>query len=389
MAVGRREFLLGAGATALALASSREALDGIIDLSPRRPRSEVGIIGSSFRGMRQPDGTYIPGLTEPRPLTANLTDAQLDAMVRKALDIAGPLQGGLATIIKPGDWVVIKPNIVFCPGVSEVMQVNWVPGMVADPRIVRTLIVYLAEHHCGRRITIAEASGGWKCIGHSREKVDGWTTDWNGFFGEIIYKELVEHWSRQYPKVQFDIVDLNFDDVAEVVVPGGALASANPTGSYFIPKTVLDCDRLISVAAMKINQVGVSLAIKNYFGVGPGSRYGFPKLKLHELGDPSEVMIDLLSFHPADYAIVGGCYGVEGNHDQNVHHNVIVAGANAVAVDAVTAAVMGFAPGDLLFLRYAAKKGFGTYELSEILMRGNSIAEVQRKFTPDSNWHPA
>jgi len=269
------------------------------------------------------------------------------------------------------------------------MHANWVPGMVADPRIARSVIAYLAEHHRGRRITIAEASGGWKCLKHSKEKIDGWTTDWNGAFGEINYRKLVQDFSRQYPKMRFDIVDLNFDDVAEVAVPGGALAKFNPIGKYFVPRTVLSCDRLISVAAMKINPVGVSLSIKNYFGIGPGSRYGFPKGKLHELGDPSEVMVDLFSFHPADYAIVGGCFGVEGDKDQNVHHNVIVAGANAVAVDAVAAAVMGFQPRDLLFLRYAAKKGLGTYELDAICTCGNTIAEVQRKFTRESTWRPA
>jgi hypothetical protein len=50
---------------------------------------------------------------------------------------------------------------------------------------------------------------------------------------------------------------------------------------------------------------------------------------------------------------------------------------------------MGFAPPDLLFLRRAFKKGFGTYDLNDICVCGNPIAEVRRKFIPDSNWHPA
>jgi len=52
--------------------------------------------------------------------------------------------------------------------------------------------------------------------------------------------------------------------------------------------------------------------MKNYFGIGPGSRYGFPKNGLHKLGHPNDVLLDLFTFHPADYAIVGSCLGVRG-----------------------------------------------------------------------------
>jgi len=268
------------------------------------------------------------------------------------------------------------------------MQVDFVPGMVTDPRVVRCLVEYLVDHQCGRRITIAEASGGWKCLAYSKEKTDGWTTDWNGAFGGLIYKNMVADFSRRYPRVRFDIVDLNFDEVVERVVPGRPLAKNNAAGRYFLPKTILECDRLISVAAMKVNAVGASLSIKNYFGIGPGSRYGFPKGKLHELGDPSEVMVDLFSFHPADYAMVGGCFGVEGDDQLNVHHNVIVAGGNAVAVDAAAVAVMGFAPVEMSFLRNASANGFGTYDLALIRTEGTTLEEARRHFRPDTSWRP-
>jgi uncharacterized protein (DUF362 family) len=199
----------------------------------------------------------------------------------------------------------------------------------------------------------------------------------------------VAEFSRRYPKVRFDIVDLHFDEVIERAVPGGSIAKNNTAGTYFIPKTILQCDRLISVAAMKINPVGGSLSIKNYFGIGPGSKYGFPKLKLHKLGDPSEVMVDLFSFRPADYAVVGGCYGVEGDDQLNVRHNVVVAGSNAVSVDAVAASVMGFAPSEILFLQNMCKKGLGSCDLDQIRIQGSSLEEARRRFEPDTSWRPA
>jgi uncharacterized protein (DUF362 family) len=107
---------------------------------------------------------------------------------------------------------------------------------------------------------------------------------------------------------------------------------------------------LITIAPLKTDSVtGVSLSVKNYLGIAPGSKYGFPKAGLLKLGTPDEVMIDVFSYHPSDFTIAGGCWGVEGDGPDgpgasSVHHNIVIAGVKAVCVDAVGAAVMGFNP---------------------------------------------
>jgi uncharacterized protein (DUF362 family) len=85
---------------------------------------------------------------------------------------------------------------------------------------------------------------------------------------------------------------------------------------------------------------------RELLGHRTGARYGFPKAGLLKLGQPDEVVVDLFSYHPADYAIAGGAWGVEGGWPSDpgargVHHNVMVAGPNAVSVDAAGAAIMG------------------------------------------------
>jgi uncharacterized protein (DUF362 family) len=252
----RRQFLQAAGGAAIGLASGSKGFAKIADMARLSAMPCVGIVASNFAGSRDGDGVRITGLADPRPVSADLTKAQIDAMVRKVLEIGDASDSGLANRVQPTDWVVIKPNIVHCPGVSEVMQVNFVPGMVADPRVVRCLIEYLAERQLGRRITIAEASGGWKCLEHSQEN------------------------------------------------------------------------------------------------------------------------------------IVGGCFGVEGDDQLNVRHNVVVAGRNAVAVDAAAAAMMGFAPAEMLFLQNASKNGFGTYDLEHVRTQGSSLEEARRRFKSDTSWRP-
>jgi uncharacterized protein (DUF362 family) len=357
----------------------------------------VGIVTSNFRGSEDHDGTKASGLADPQPMAADLTQAQIGAMVVKALELGSPIKGGLGSILGPEDWVVIKPNIVSCHGLGRETRDGgahhpYLAGTVTDLRVIQALVEYMAEHKYGGRITIAEGSGEWLPVERSKSPVDGWTTDWDGAFGGLSYRKMIQEFTRRYPEIKFEIIDLNFDSLVELPVPGKALARNNPAGTYAIPKTIQQCDRLISVASLKTHSMtGVSLSMKNYFGIGPGAKYGFPKDGLHKLGNPDEVLIDLFSFHPADYAVVGGSWGVEadGPHApgaRSVHHNVLIAGANALSVDAVAAAVMGFKPADLPYLAMAERRGFGVADADVIWTRGNDIEEARRLFQKPAEW---
>ena len=60
--------------------------------------------------------------------------------------------------------------------------------------------------------------------------------------------------------------------------------------------------------------------------------------------------------------------------------NLVIAGTDPVAVDAVGAAVMGIPPTDVKHLLVAEKKGLGTCNLEEITVLGEPIERVKRKF---------
>ena len=393
--MNRRHFLgLGAG---LARGQQKPRQEAVVAAASRDSTPRVGIVTSNFRGSEDHDGTKASGLADPQPMAADLTQAQIGAMVVKALELGSPIKGGLGSILGPEDWVVIKPNIVSCHGLGRETRDGgahhpYLAGTVTDLRVIQALVEHMAEHKYGARITIAEGSGEWLPVERSKSPVDGWTTDWDGAFGGLSYRKMIQEFTRRYPEIKFEIIDLNFDSLVELPVPGKALARNNPAGTYVIPKTIQQCDRLISVASLKTHSMtGVSLSMKNYFGIGPGAKYGFPKDGLHKLGNPDEVLIDLFSFHPADYAVVGGSWGVEadGPHApgaRSVHHNVLIAGANALSVDAVAAAVMGFKPADLPYLAMAERRGFGVADADVIWTRGNDIEEARRLFQKPAEW---
>jgi hypothetical protein len=210
-------------------------------------------------------------------------------------------------------------------------------------------------------------------------------------------------------EVPVDIIDLNYDRVRFRAVPDpkgsgiGAIQRIGETArpaelfgreayvpgtgelrdGYHIPETVIDCDKLISVAAMKTHVSGTTLGLKNYVGILPNHPSGIVRKGDIHKGDFQKGFIDLFSYHPADYVVIEGFWSTEGNGPQwgeNLQHNVVVASGDPVAADAVGSAVMGFNPIDMDYLHYAARKGFGTFNTDEMAMAGEAIGDVRRIF---------
>ena len=390
MRMCRRQFLaMGAGA-ALA-AGQKKQEDAIIATATQDTTPRVGIVLSSFKDGEDDDGSKIAGLADPQPPAADLTAKQLDAMVRRAIDLAATRASEFHALVDPEDWVVIKTHIPTCYGLGPETKDGsahqpYIAGSVTDPRIVRTVISYLAERKRGLRFTIVEGSSQWLPMERSKSPVDGWSTEWGGAFDGLSYRKLIAELTSRFPGVRFEIADLNFADSLEMPVPGKALARNNPGGAYTIPKVIQQCDKLISVAPLKTDaSSGVSLSVKNYMGIAPGSKYGFPKDALLKLGSADEVMFDLFGYRPADLAVLGGCWGVEGD-GASVHHNLAIAGMKALCVDVVAATIMGFKVEELPFLALGEKQGFGTSNVDLVWTRGNEVKDARRAFKKPSGW---
>ncbi len=87
-------------------------------------------------------------------------------------------------------------------------------------------------------------------------------------------------------------------------------------------------------------------------------------------------------------SVVDGFVGMQGEgpkHGTPVKLGVVIAGTDPVAVDAVSAAVMGFEPRNVGFLELAHEAGLGVADLDAIAVLGDPIANVRRRFVPHSN----
>ena len=174
-------------------------------------------------------------------------------------------------------------------------------------------------------------------------------------------------------------VDLNGDAVRAVA----AGSSYTQLGPLYLPATVLDADLLVSMPKLKTHHwAGVTLSLKNLFGIMPGAVYGWPKNVLHWAGiEPS--ILDINATLPVPrFNLVDGIIGMEGNGPiQGVPRRggFLVFGADPVAVDATAARLMGIEPERLWYLAQA-DRFLGNLAGERIEQRGESIETFAQEF---------
>jgi uncharacterized protein (DUF362 family) len=173
-------------------------------------------------------------------------------------------------------------------------------------------------------------------------------------------------------------VDLNIDDVERVTFK----THASRLKELYFPKTALGVDFLVSMPKLKTHHwAGVTLSLKNMFGIVPGSCYGWPKNVLHWAGI-DRAILDINAATKPDFAIVDGIVGMEGNgpiQGTPKASGVLVLGNDAVAVDATCCRIMGLVPEHVKYLA-AAGTLLGHLKLAKIQQLGESIASVKAPF---------
>jgi len=185
-------------------------------------------------------------------------------------------------------------------------------------------------------------------------------------------------WARyryEIPRFDATFVDLNRDDVT-------AVQGFADRGEFYFPNTALRADLIVSLAKMKTHHwAGATLSMKNFFGLVPGSIYGWPKNELHYIGIP-ESIVELNRFFRRTFAIVDGIVGMEGNgpiQGTPKQVGVLVMGGDLPAVDATCCRIMGIDPAKVEYLQMAADR-LGVIAEGRIDQRGESIHSVRSNF---------
>jgi len=214
-----------------------------------------------------------------------------------------------------------------------------------------------------------------------------------------------------------------------------------PWGGYIYPAFDLNqryekTDVFVSLAKLKDHaNAGVTMAVKNLFGIAPTSVYGDcydgagkPAVDEHSIsargdtfhrgkrqppaGAPQElnpsssrewshrvpcVTADLYGARPADLCLVDGIETNRGGEGwwikgvEPIQPHLLMAGRNGVCTDAICTAAMGYDPtaghGEFPFmgenhLALLANKGVGTHVVEDIEVRGVPLREAVFPFNP-------
>jgi uncharacterized protein (DUF362 family) len=247
-----------------------------------------------------------------------------------------------------GKTIVLKPNLVeFDPD-----------GVINTNPLVIEAAIDCFRTLGARQVLVAEGPG------HRRD---------NEYLlaASGIYDVIKEH------RVAY--VDLNTDDVR----PRRLLSRFTNLEQLYLPETLYNADLIVSLPKLKTHHwAGVTLSLKNMFGVIPGSVYGWPKNILHWQGIHNSILDINSSLPVRQFAIVDGIVGMEGNgplQGQAKNSGVLIFGQDLVAVDATAARLMKIEPTKIKYLAEAGEF-LGNVNYERIEQIGENLERLQKDF---------
>jgi uncharacterized protein (DUF362 family) len=296
-----------------------------------------------------------------------IRDGRIDQAVAEAI----LLLGGMDALTTGKQKIMLKPNLV-----SEFQNAT------TNPEVVRTLATLMQA--AGKEVAIGEGSA--------------YATGYN-LIGDVVYRTKDATLLDQMQQYVFDtlgytdlaqdlgvaLINLHTGDMAAMPVPNGFVYD-----DLTLHRSLTEIDMLCSVPMMKTHTLGgVTLGMKNLIGLYPGAVYGSVRSLVHDQGVDQEssgvaaVTVDMVRANKLGLVVIDGSMAMEGNGPtlgDLVRTDLIIAGTNPLATDMVAANIMGFSPEEIPTFQWANMAGMGPQGLPQIEVRGESIANVQRRF---------
>jgi uncharacterized protein (DUF362 family) len=363
------------------------------------------------------------GAAIARPAFGSVTEApagrvaigmcrEYDRQVAQTLATMFDQLGGLDRLVR-GKTVAIKLNLTGTPnskfGSMPNQMTHWV-----HPQVIGSLVSLFGKAGATRVRLLESAPYGTKPLEEFMVWAGWQPKDFSGAASHVEFENTNFLGSGK--------------TYARFMVPGGGLMYAG----YDLNHSYRDTDVFVSLAKLKEHRTaGVTLSMKNCFGITPCTIYGDnspedepaigpmgfrgpmhsgkrnppksapqPVAQSHDPGfRVPRVTADLVAARPIHLAVIDGIYTMTGGElpdqeknfiHQAVHPGVLVAGLNCVNTDAVATAVMGLDPmadrGAPPFekcdstLRLAEQLGVGTRDLTRIEVVGTPIAKARFRF---------
>ena len=347
-----------------------------IPVEQKVPQNQQGMAAETIKEAAFHGSTVMIAKSQ-KTRAADITEEEIEAMVRMAAS-------DLKTVVKNGQTVVLKPNLVqmIVDSTGELLDQE-VNGITVDWRVTKAVLKMVRELNPDGKVYIMEGSA----TGPTREvmKYFHYTPDYmEGVDGFLCLEEDCGAWQ-----------DFDAPEVVKVVLPDGLLHK-----TYYFSRILYEADVVISIPTLKTSSgVVVTGGIKNVsIGTPPGNLYGVAPdnpsktaMVSHKItdGELDRWIYDYYMAKPVNYVIVDGLQGFQSgpvpmSHERKetdkMNMGVIMGGTDAVAVDTICSLVTGWDPESIGYLNLL-RKNTEAGELESIRVKGAYIDELRKKFT--------
>ncbi|TWJ13543.1 DUF362 domain-containing protein [Geobacter argillaceus] len=260
--------------------------------------------------------------------------------LRRAIErLLTPL-GGMAAFVRPGERVLLKPNMLSAKPPDA--------AVTTHPAVLRAVIELVRS--AGAIPLVGDSPG----IGGIRRVAER-----SGMLAVV-------------------------EETGATLVPFEEIRETTGSGTFrrfALAAPYLDADRVINLPKLKTHEMmTMTCAVKNLFGAVVGAEK--PAWHLQAGADRelfARMLLEIYLLRPPDLTIVDAVVAMEGNGPASGDPRrvgLLMAGANAVAVDVIAAEIAGI-PKKLLFVeRQAERLGIAGVDRTEIETVGASLDEI-------------
>jgi uncharacterized protein (DUF362 family)/Pyruvate/2-oxoacid:ferredoxin oxidoreductase delta subunit len=248
--------------------------------------------------------------------------------VKRAIDHVG----GVESFVRRGDRVLVKPNLLSARAPDEAVDTH--------PEVVRAVVRLVKS--AGATPVIGDSPGGY-----------GANID------EIFDKSGVRDMARE--------------EGAELV----KFTTSKFVDGIPFTRYLFDCNCIISVPKFKTHGLTVLTgAIKNMYGTVTGLYKAERHSKAPKDEDFAKIIAKIFSIAKPHLTVLDGIVAMEGDGPSGGSARkmeFIMAGSDAVAIDACAAHLVGIKPLDIFITKEAAWLGLGEADLKNIELAGDDI----------------
>ncbi len=270
--------------------------------------------------------------------------------VREAIKKSIDLLGGISAFVSPGDKVLLKVNLLMKRRPEKVTTTH--------PAFAQALAELVLE--AGGKPVIGDSPGGYHF--YTRGTLEA-------VYDTCGMKEAAQ---RSGAELSYNT------DMIDVPYPEGRIMKSIKT-----IRPVLEVDKIINIPKVKTHMMTVySGAVKNLFGIIPGSYKAEYHLRFEDTGDFADVLIDICSFVKPVLTVMDAVVGMEGYGPTNgtpKKVGLVISSPDPYALDVAAVDIIGLKPEQVPTIRKAAERGLCTGRLKDLSILGEKIEGVRVK----------